>query len=290
MFTTLIWGYGRVFYENFQLFKFYEKDQITIKCITGATSSFSNIMGYPLIAKERIVKDQYDLVIIASDTHYKEIVCEAEKIGFSEQEIISYRALKIPGLIISKYLELINNPPSIISINCWGGLTYHQLGMQFYSPTINMFFSQESYLEFAENIHSVIDEPIIFERMGYESNLKHDYPIGRYKDIELFFNHDVSFDQAIEKWERRKKRINWDNLFYMFLSDDKDEIERFERIPSNKKICFTHLECDEKSACTIQFDKDTSLAIQANKIAAGHYPYYDPVELLLTGERIICAY
>ena len=36
-------------------------------------------------------------------------------------------------------LNLRKNPPSIFSKNCWGGLTYHSLDLEFTSPFINMF-------------------------------------------------------------------------------------------------------------------------------------------------------
>ena len=36
-------------------------------------------------------------------------------------------------------------PVSIISNNCLGGMFYHDLNFQFKSPTINLFFANNSY-------------------------------------------------------------------------------------------------------------------------------------------------
>ena len=41
-------------------------------------------------------------------------------------------------------------------------------------------------------------------------------PIGILGDIEIVFLHYKSEKEAMEKWNRRKQRIHWDNLFIKF--------------------------------------------------------------------------
>lgn len=41
-------------------------------------------------------------------------------------------------------------------------------------------------------------------------------PIGLIDDVEVVFLHYKTFDEAVEKWNRRKSRINWDNLYNVF--------------------------------------------------------------------------
>lgn len=49
--------------------------------------------------------------------------------------------------------RLKNNEFSIISNDCTGGVIYHDLGLRFTSPTINLFFEPyEDYLYFLSNI------------------------------------------------------------------------------------------------------------------------------------------
>ncbi len=68
------------------------------------------------------------------------------------------------------------------------------------------------------------------------------YPIGLLDDIEIHFLHYANEKEAKEKWNRRCKRVNWDNLILKF--DDQnlctfDNLKDFSRIKTSaKKICF----------------------------------------------------
>lgn len=61
-------------------------------------------------------------------------------------------------------------------------------------------------------------------------------------DVEVVFLHYRSDKEAIEKWERRKKRTNLSNLIVKF--NDQNECNEqnliaFEKLPYKNKICFT---------------------------------------------------
>lgn len=43
-------------------------------------------------------------------------------------------------------------PVSIISQQCIGGGIYHDMGMQFLSPTINLYFEAKDFIKFVENL------------------------------------------------------------------------------------------------------------------------------------------
>lgn len=50
--------------------------------------------------------------------------------------------------IVKKYKKNIQNKNfTIISSNCIGGLIYHDLGMQFKSPTINMYIKANDFIK-----------------------------------------------------------------------------------------------------------------------------------------------
>lgn len=44
-------------------------------------------------------------------------------------------------------------------------------------------------------------------------------PVGRIEDIEVYFVHDKNADEAINRWNLFRKRINWDCLIYIFSED-----------------------------------------------------------------------
>lgn len=65
---------------------------------------------------------------------------------------------------------------------------------------------------------------------------------GGVKKIELHFLHYSNFAEAKECWERRKSRINKDNLFAILTFTEgtyEEWLARFERIPLKNKVAFT---------------------------------------------------
>lgn len=70
-------------------------------------------------------------------------------------------------------------------------------------------------------------------------------------DIELNFMHYESFEEARQCWEKRKARINYDNLVVIGISskDTPEEYyEEFEKIPYAKVILSQELVPQHKNA------------------------------------------
>lgn len=54
--------------------------------------------------------------------------------------------------------------------------------------------------------------------------------------------HYKSKSQALNKWKRRIKRINWDHILYKFNDQNGctiDDLKKFENLPVKNKIFFT---------------------------------------------------
>lgn len=67
-------------------------------------------------------------------------------------------------------------------------------------------------------------------------------PIGRIDDIEIIFLHYKSEEEALKKWNRRKERICWDNLFFKMTEQNfctVNDLKNFDNLPSKNKIVFT---------------------------------------------------
>ncbi len=66
---------------------------------------------------------------------------------------------------------------SILCNNCTGGFIYHDLGLRFDSPTINMFFHGLDFFEFIEHFeHYIKQELIQIPNPKYDKNAP-DYPV-----------------------------------------------------------------------------------------------------------------
>jgi uncharacterized protein (DUF1919 family) len=112
--------------------------------------------------------------------------------------------------------RLTNKTFSILSSNCIGGYISHDLGLRFNSPTVNLYISTEDFVKFISNIKEYLDKDLIFDN----SNHIKPYPIGILNDIKIHFVHYKSFLDAKNKWDIRKKRINYSNLFIILTDRD----------------------------------------------------------------------
>lgn len=134
-------------------------------------------------------------------------------------------------------IRLKNKNFTLITPNCIGGVIYHRLGLQFLSPTINLFFpNKKQYLEFVSDLKKYLSESLQF----IETDV--DYPVAILGGIEIRFNHYKTKEEAYNAWERRKKRVKYDNLF-IIMDDVKDidyeDIKKFGSISCTGKVLFT---------------------------------------------------
>lgn len=137
---------------------------------------------------------------------------------------LCHRLMKYPRLWYyrRKSKQLVNDGFSLFCNNCTGGVILHDLGQRFTSPTINLAFSVSDFIEFVcklrEYLHAEIQE---------ERRLHSPYPIGRIdhenKAIFLNFVHYKTFEEGKEKWNERKARIFWDNIFILVESPEISE-------------------------------------------------------------------
>lgn len=142
-----------------------------------------------------------------------------------------------------KRRKLKNTSPTIIASNCNGEFLYYDMKLKFLSPTINLSFDMNDYVKMLENLRWYMEQPIL----PYNDE-RFDFPTGKLGDIEIRFNHYKSFDEAVEKWDERKKRINWDNLFILGIDGDNctyETMQRFDKLPYKNKVIFTHKEYPE---------------------------------------------
>ena len=94
---------------------------------------------------------------------------------------------------------------TIIAQNCIGGVFYHDAGLKFLSPTINLFFKEPDFVRFVGNLPHYLSLEI-------EMRWDEEYPVGQLEDVSVCFMHYHTCREAKEKWEERKQRIRWDKI------------------------------------------------------------------------------
>ena len=135
-------------------------------------------------------------------------------------------------------LRLKNRTPSIIASNCVGTFIYYDMKLRYLSPTVNLSFDMNDYVRFLEDLRWYLEQPVV-----PFADDRFDFPCGMIGDVEIRFNHYKTFEEAVAKWEERKKRIDWDNLFIIGIDGDDCTYEslcRFNALPYAHKVIFTH--------------------------------------------------
>lgn len=116
---------------------------------------------------------------------------------------------------------LKNRTFTIISNNCWGGVEYSYYGLPYRTPFVGLFLREDDFVKMLGDLQSYMQAPLVFQENGmskYPDLRDRTYPLavlqGSKGDVEIHFMHYTSENEAREKWERRKQRMNYDNMIY----------------------------------------------------------------------------
>lgn len=237
--------YNQLLFEEF-------KGNISIEGIIARDEYVKYIDGKEVIDEIDIFRYEFDYIIVFDRENFINIKNKAIKLGVQKNKLIDgSRVFSISNFDFNKYCSLLENPITIISDDCWGGIVSHYLGLEFNSPFVNMFLRTDDYIKFLDNMDYYLNEELCMEEEGdvYSCSV----PIGSLGDgkdkIRLYFNHHVLFSEAKKDWDRRKRRINMNNLFIKITLQNDNEIlaRRFDKLQYKNKICFCPKELDYDS-------------------------------------------
>lgn len=128
--------------------------------------------------------------------------------------------------------EYIAENVTFISQNCIGGVIYHDMGQKFLSPTINLYFMANDFIKFVQNLEYYLNKELV---------MRNDTEVvtGLLDDIEIYFLHYHTNEEALEKWNERKQRINKNKIFVIQTDRDgfdDNSFEEFKKIKYNKAL------------------------------------------------------
>ena len=136
-------------------------------------------------------------------------------------------------------MKLAKTDFTILASNCNGSFMYHDMGLPYLTPMVNLSMRMDDFVTMLENLRWYMNQDIV----EIKENRK--YPSGLLGgDITINFVHYNTFKEGVEKWEDRKRRINWDNLFIVGTEKDGcnyEILKRFESLPYENKVVFTHV-------------------------------------------------
>lgn len=135
---------------------------------------------------------------------------------------------------------------TIICSTCAGGIIYHRLGKEFLSPTVNLWFTDKDLQKIAGDLRHYMSQELEFID-DHEEN----YPVAMLDDVRIYFNHADTPEEAREIWNRRRKRVNYDNVWLISCDRglDYEDIKAFGDLPAQGKVLFTAKEYPEFDYC-----------------------------------------
>lgn len=203
------------------------------KSIEKYTAESGEVQQLSDFLEEDSVKSKAECIL--KDSFSEKLRQRKIKFRFDREKKKKERQKTLNEKIIYQEKETLKDKDfTIISQNCIGGVFYHDMGIRFQSPTINLFFESADFLKFVSKIQDYINKQLVM-CWGL------DYPIGTLGDIKIHFMHYSTCREAADAWERRKARINYEKI--LVLATDRDgfsdiEFQKWQELPY-KKLLFT---------------------------------------------------
>lgn len=157
--------------------------------------------------------------------------------------------------------RLRNRNFSIITETCIGGIIYHELGMQFLSPTINCWMEDPDFFKFIRNLKHYMACDLRFVD-GIE-----DTPTAYCDDILIHFNHYKTNEEAAAKWYERRQRINWNNLF--IITSDRPSAN--QSVSDEDILLLNEIPCKGKVVFSLRDIPNCDYLLKLNKDPNGDY-------------------
>lgn len=115
-------------------------------------------------------------------------------------------------------------------------MVLHDYKLGFNSPFVNLFIEAEDYLKVVSNIKYYTSGDLIMTDITGTSP----YPKGLLQnDVILHFMHYSTFEEAEKKWRQRCRRIDYNNLYVIFVqqsSCNNHILQRFDSLDYRNKI------------------------------------------------------
>ena len=200
---------------------------------------------------------------------------------YSTQEI--HRFFRKHTISKKQRVSLTNHSFSILCSTCNGGVITSELGEQFRTPTVNLWMNAEDFLKFVKRLDYYLLAEVEELQYNFET-----YPVGRVNDITLYFMHYHTFEEAKNKWNERKKRIRFDDLYLLMAEKNgctADMVHEFDSLPYKNKAIFTaHRYPDCMSAVFVDEDEGSDeVGIMTDFVGVGgrkYDRYFDYVKWL----------
>ena len=141
---------------------------------------------------------------------------------------------------------------TIIANNCIAGNMLHDLGLRFNTPTINLQILPREYIKFCQNFRHYMETDVVeykqlsnkhkYDLINMFNRVPNEFPYGLCDDILIVFQHYSTFAEGKAAWDRRKARIDYGHLGFMFYiawEYDQHKAIDFANLKLKNSVIFT---------------------------------------------------
>lgn len=163
---------------------------------------------YAKIWDRKLVSGIYGLILLEKG----KAAMHAMRHAYHMKKDLKIKKDRIPVIKENKK-KLTKESFSLISQNCIGGVFCHDMGREFLSPTINLYFKAKDFIELVNDLE-------YYMSLELDMDFTYEYPVGRLGSLEVHFYHYKTAAEAKTAWERRKKRIDYENIVVVMTDRD----------------------------------------------------------------------
>lgn len=141
--------------------------------------------------------------------------------------------------------KLKNTTFTLISSNCNGGCILRDLGLEFNTPFVNLVVAPADFIKLCGNLEYYLHCELTFIDSTKEGL---SYPVGKLDDIKIYFVHYLSEADALSSWDRRRKRVNFNDIFLLFTDRGGctyDMLKTYDALGYENKVVFCNREYPE---------------------------------------------
>lgn len=113
----------------------------------GGKKYLDNIDGIKVYDQSEILKVDFDYLVVFNGANFLNIQKSFNNAGIDKKKIIDGKVFDIPLFDFERYIKMIENPITIFSDDCWGGVVSRYLGLAQNSPFVNLHLSKGDYLK-----------------------------------------------------------------------------------------------------------------------------------------------
>lgn len=235
------------------------------------------VSGFEFFCNRRFLPynpNKYDYIITDKKTENKKN--QKKYIQANEKTLLFELYLK------ENYERLTNKNFTILSDDCWSGFIYKYLGIKYNCPFIWTSISNSDFIKLCNNLDYYLSCQLTFPEVEYPNFH------GMLGDIAINFSHYKTKENALEKWNRRLKRFNKDNLLIKMTSHDKNNqgiAEMFETLPFQNKILFTEKKTNISEEIYMNNYNEKDYIGFSQYVHSESFKFFDLIHWLDTGER-----